>query len=80
MPITQASLQNMNFKMDPAFKRAFQATAASRGMAMKELLEASFRVWVDKESDALEERCLPEDWDKSYVSADGRVVRSKSQA
>jgi len=49
-------------------------------MAMKELLEASFRVWVDKESDASEERFLPEDWDKSYVSAEGRVIRPSLKA
>jgi len=71
----QALLRNVNFKVDPAFKRAFKITAARRGMPMKELLEASFRVWVDKESDASEEQFLAEDWDKSFVSADGRVVR-----
>jgi hypothetical protein len=46
---------------------------------MKELLEASFRVWFDKESDASDEPLLPEGWDKSYVSADGRVVRPTSE-
>jgi hypothetical protein len=69
----------MNFKVDPAFKRAFKIIAARRGMPMKELLEASFRAWVDKESDDSDEPLLPEDWDKSYVSADGRVVRPTSE-
>lgn len=72
------TLRNMNFKVNPTFKRGFKVIAARRGMTIKELFEASFRVWVDKESDASVEPFLPEDWDKSYVSAAGRVVRPKS--
>jgi hypothetical protein len=75
MTTAAESLRDMNFKMDPEFHRAFKLTAISHGMTMKELFEASFRVWVDKESDASVEQFLPEDWDKSFVSADGRVVR-----
>jgi len=78
VPITQPLQRNLNFKVDPAFKRAFKIIAAQRGMSMKELWEASFRVWVDKESDASVEPLLPKDWDKSYISADGRVVRPTS--
>lgn len=48
-----ASLRNMNFKVKPSFKRAFKIAAARRGMPMKELPEASFRVWFDKESDGV---------------------------
>lgn len=46
-----AGLQDMNFKMDPDFHRAFKVTATMRGMAMKELLEASFRCWVEIHGD-----------------------------
>lgn len=51
--------QDMNFKMDPAFHRAFKATASMRNMAMKELLEASFRTWVEINGNDVEKQLLP---------------------
>lgn len=41
-------LQDMNFKVSPAFHRAFKITAVTRGMSMKELLEAAFRTWQER--------------------------------
>lgn len=77
MPTKQGLQRNLNFKAEPAL-RAYKIIAAERGMPMKELMEASFRVWIDKESDASVEPLLPTDWNKSYVCADGRVVRPAS--
>jgi hypothetical protein len=54
-----SGVQDMNFKMDPAFHRAFKATASMRNMAMKELLEASFRCWIDVHGDETEKMLLP---------------------
>jgi hypothetical protein len=54
-----AGAQDMNFKMDPAFHRAFKATASMRNMAMKELLEASFRCWIEENGNEVEKALLP---------------------
>lgn len=43
-----AGSMDMNFKVHPDFHREFKATAAIRGMSMKELLEASFAAWKEK--------------------------------
>lgn len=43
-----SSLQDMNFKVDPKFHRAFKVASTMNGMSMKELLDASFRTWIDK--------------------------------
>src|SRR5260370_8996013 len=77
VPIKLESLCNMNFKMSAEFNRCFELAAFARGMTKKELLEASFRLWVDKYSNAKEEGFLSEDWDTSFVSRDGRAVRDK---
>jgi hypothetical protein len=54
-----SGIQDMNFKMDPAFHRAFKTTASMRNMAMKELLEASFRCWVEEHGNDIEKALLP---------------------
>jgi hypothetical protein len=56
---SNAGLQDMNFKMDLDFHRAFKATAGLRNMAMKELLEASFRCWIDTHGNEMEKQLLP---------------------
>jgi hypothetical protein len=56
---SNTGVHDMNFKMDPDFHRAFKATASIRNMAMKELLEASFRCWVDAHGDDLIKSLLP---------------------
>lgn len=42
---------DLNFKVNSAFHREFKITAVSRGMTMKELMEASFKAWKDKFGD-----------------------------
>jgi hypothetical protein len=54
-----SGLQDMNFKMSPEFHRAFKITASIRGMAMKDLLEASFRCWVEHYGDDQAKALLP---------------------
>jgi hypothetical protein len=54
-----SGIQDMNFKMDGEFHRAFKTTASMRNMAMKELLEASFRCWVEQNGSELEKQLLP---------------------
>jgi hypothetical protein len=39
-------LQDLNFKVDPAFHLAFKAAATANRMSMKDLLEESFREWL----------------------------------
>jgi hypothetical protein len=56
---SNSGVQDMNFKMDPAFHRAFKATASMRNMAMKELLEASYRCWVEINGNDIEKSLLP---------------------
>ena len=56
-PVT--ALQDLNFKMDPDFHRAFKAVATLRGMSMKELLEASFRCWLEHYGDDQLRMLLP---------------------
>jgi hypothetical protein len=56
---SNAGLQDMNFKMDTDFHRAFKTTASMRNMAMKELLEASFRCWIEVYGTDLEKQLLP---------------------
>jgi hypothetical protein len=43
-----AGLQDMNFKVDPEFHRAFKVASTMNGISMKELLDASFRAWIDR--------------------------------
>lgn len=52
-------LQDMNFKMDADFHRAFKVAASMRNMAMKEMLEASFRCWVEHYGDPSIQALLP---------------------
>lgn len=51
--------QDLNFKVDPDFHRAFKLTAAMKGMQMKELLEASFRTWVEQYGDETIKAIIP---------------------
>jgi hypothetical protein len=44
-------MQDLNFKIEPAFHRAFKLAATLNGMSMRELLEASFKTWVEKYGD-----------------------------
>jgi hypothetical protein len=53
-----SGIQDMNFKMDPEFHAAFKMIASKRKMAMKEMLEASFRCWVDVNGDEMEKAIL----------------------
>lgn len=44
---TDDVLQDMNFKVKPEFHFTFKAEALHRRMSMKELLEASFKCYLD---------------------------------
>ena len=39
---------DLNFKVSPALHQAFKMEAAARGMTMKEILEASFRCYLER--------------------------------
>lgn len=52
-------LQDMNFKMDIDFHRCFKIAATKRNMAMKEMLEAAFRCWVENYGDDDDKARLP---------------------
>lgn len=41
-------LQDLNFKVNPGFHRQFKMTASAWGMSMKDLLEASFKKWLEE--------------------------------
>jgi hypothetical protein len=41
-------IQDMNFKVSADFHRRYKTTATIWGMSMKDLLEASFKLWVEK--------------------------------
>lgn len=55
-----AGVQDLNFKVDPDFHLAFKMTATTKKMTMKELLEASFRCWLEKYGDAKLRALLPD--------------------
>jgi hypothetical protein len=59
MQKANSGIQDMNFKVDPGFHQAFKVAAAVKGMAMKDLLEASFRCWVEQYGDAALKALLP---------------------
>jgi hypothetical protein len=42
-----AGLQDLNFKVDPEFHRHFKLTAVTKGMSMKDLLEACYKCWLE---------------------------------
>lgn len=42
----QEKWTDLNFKVDATFHRQFKTTATIWGMSMKDLLEASFKFWV----------------------------------
>lgn len=46
-----SGVQDLNFKVEPDFHRAFKTTATIKGMSMKELLEASFSIWIETYGD-----------------------------
>lgn len=56
---SNAGSENMNFKMDPDFHRAFKTISSLRNMRMKELLEAAMRCWIDKYGNEFEKTLLP---------------------
>ena len=39
-------MKDLNFKVEPSFHQAFKLEAARRKLSMKELLKASFWLWV----------------------------------
>jgi hypothetical protein len=40
---------DMGFKVKRSFRNRFKTTAASNDLSMKELLEASFEAWIEKQ-------------------------------
>lgn len=54
-----SGIQDMNFKVDPDFHMAFKLAATRKGMSMKELLEASFRAWLELHGDERLRAMLP---------------------
>jgi hypothetical protein len=46
-----SNLQDLNFKMEPAFCRGFKVTACMRGITMKQLFKMSFDCWVELHGD-----------------------------
>jgi hypothetical protein len=48
---SNSGTQDLNFKVDPQMHRAFRTAASIKGLKMKELLEASFRCWVEHYGD-----------------------------
>lgn len=55
-----SGLQDLNFKVSPDFHRAFKLSATMRGIPMKDLLEASFRAWLEIYGDDAMRALLPE--------------------
>lgn len=49
-----AGFQDMNFKVNPAFHKRFRLEATLRGMTMKELLEASFKAYLETNGGTME--------------------------
>jgi len=47
---------DLNFKVSPAFHRAFKKEATDRGWSMKELLEASLRMFLEKHQPNYDEK------------------------
>jgi len=45
---------DMNFKVQPDFHRRFKIEATLRGLSMKELLEASFRAYLEQYGGSME--------------------------
>lgn len=43
-------MQDMSFKVDPAFHREFKTTATMAGLSMKDLLEQAFAAWKSQNS------------------------------
>jgi hypothetical protein len=44
----------MNFKVSPDFHRRFKLEATLRGRSMKELLEASFKTYLEQHGGSME--------------------------
>lgn len=59
LAVPNSGIQDLNFKVSPVMHRAFKLTAASRGLSMKELFEASFRCWLEKYGSEAEQTQLP---------------------
>lgn len=54
-----SGLQDLNFKVEPELHRAFKVVASLRGMSMKDLMEASFRCWLEQYGDEHMRLLLP---------------------
>lgn len=54
-----SGVQDLNFKVDPELHRAFKLAATMRGMSMKDLLDASFRCWLEQYGDEQLKALLP---------------------
>jgi hypothetical protein len=52
-------MEDLNFKMDAQFCRAFKTTAAYLSLKNKELLERIFREWVARNGDPTIKSLLP---------------------
>lgn len=50
---------DMNFKVEPAFHKRFKTEATLRGLTMKDLLEASFKLYLEQNGGTIE-RVSPE--------------------
>lgn len=59
MTTTTEALQDMNFKVDAEFHRAFKMAAVMNDLSMKELLDASFRAWIDQNGAVTIKRLIP---------------------
>jgi len=46
--VLRVTVVDMSFKTPPKFNSKFKTVSASWGMSMKELIEASFNLWVEK--------------------------------
>jgi hypothetical protein len=55
-----SGIQDLNFKVDPDFHLAFKLAATMKGMSMKEVLEASFKHWVERYGDNRLRAMLPD--------------------
>jgi predicted HicB family RNase H-like nuclease len=44
--MSETSLKDMSFKVDPKFHKTYKQTAAELGMSMRELLEETFNTWL----------------------------------
>lgn len=51
MQTPNSGTEFLNFKVNTEFKRVFKLVAAMKGMSMKELMEATYKCWVEQYGD-----------------------------